>query len=92
MVNPALAGNIGALIANRFRLILDYSRKHITFDPSPPSAIRSIAPSAASPSARTAPTITRSTSWKCSNNRRRQKPAFAKATLFWTSTAHRPPR
>lgn len=33
MANPALAGNIGAQIANRFRVILDYSRKRITLEP-----------------------------------------------------------
>ena len=33
MANPALAGNIGAQIANRFRVILDYSRKQITLEP-----------------------------------------------------------
>jgi hypothetical protein len=32
MANAALAGNIGARIANRFRLILDYSRRQITLE------------------------------------------------------------
>jgi S1-C subfamily serine protease len=33
MANPALAGNIGAQIANRFRVFLDYGRKQITLEP-----------------------------------------------------------
>ena len=33
--NPSLAGNIGAQIASRFRLILDYSRKRIMLEPAP---------------------------------------------------------
>jgi hypothetical protein len=31
--NPALAGNIGAQVGNRFRLFLDYGRKRIIFEP-----------------------------------------------------------
>jgi hypothetical protein len=34
MANPALAGNIGAQIASRFRLWLDYGRKRIILEPS----------------------------------------------------------
>jgi hypothetical protein len=34
MANPALAGNIGAQIANRFRIVLDYSRKQLILEPS----------------------------------------------------------
>jgi hypothetical protein len=33
--NPALEGNIGAQIASRFRLFLDYGRRRITLEPSP---------------------------------------------------------
>jgi predicted aspartyl protease len=33
--NPALAGNIGAQIANRFRVFLDYGRKQLILEPSP---------------------------------------------------------
>jgi hypothetical protein len=33
--NPSLAGNIGALVASRFRTILDYSRRRIILEPSP---------------------------------------------------------
>ena len=32
--NPALAGNIGAQIASRFRLLLDYGRKRLILEPS----------------------------------------------------------
>lgn len=34
LANPALAGNIGAQIANRFHVFLDYSRKQVTLEPS----------------------------------------------------------
>jgi hypothetical protein len=34
MANPTLAGNIGAQIASRFRMWLDYGRKRITLEPS----------------------------------------------------------
>ncbi|HEX5068609.1 MAG TPA: aspartyl protease family protein [Vicinamibacterales bacterium] len=33
LANPALAGNIGAQIANRFRVFLDYGRRQITLEP-----------------------------------------------------------
>jgi hypothetical protein len=33
--NPLLAGNIGAQIASRFRLILDYGRKRMILEPAP---------------------------------------------------------
>ncbi len=35
MANPSLAGNIGAQIASRFRLFLDYGRRRIILEPSP---------------------------------------------------------
>ncbi len=33
LANAELAGNIGAQVANRFRVVLDYSRKQITLEP-----------------------------------------------------------
>jgi hypothetical protein len=33
--NPSLAGNIGAQVASRFRLFLDYGRRRIILEPSP---------------------------------------------------------
>jgi hypothetical protein len=35
LANTALAGNIGAQVAMRFRLFLDYGRKRIIFEPTP---------------------------------------------------------